>query len=103
MYITTTIELREVTLLQEDGHVIDCEESVSLTVVCMTEGACVSGEYTYKLLESPSTCDMKEVRTIPMTRVVLPHGTNREEHYWVSQEHKIILRRAGELQVTGCS
>ena len=90
-------------LLQENGRVIDSEESVSLTATCVTDGACVSGEYTYKLLESPSTCDMKEVRTIAMTRVVLPHGTNREEQYWVSQEHKIVLRRAGELQVAGCS
>ena len=103
MYITTTIELREVTLLQEDGHVIDCEESVSLTVVCMTEGACVSGEYTYKLLESPSTCNMKKIRTVPMVRVMLPHGTSREKQYWVNQEHKIILRQAGELQVASCS
>ena len=65
---------------------------MSLTAACVTDGACVNGEYTYKLLESPSTCDMKEVRTIPMTRVVLPHGTNREEQYGVSQEHKIVLR-----------
>ena len=91
VYITRTIELREVTLLQEDERVIDSKESVSLTAACVTEGACVSGEYTYKLLESPSTCDMKEVRTVPMVRVMLPHGTSREEQYWVNQEHKIIL------------
>ena len=103
VYITTEIELREVILLQENGRVIDAEESVSLTATCVTDGACVNGEYTYKLLETPSTCDMREVRTIAMTRVVLPHGTNREEQYWVSQEHKIVLRRAGELQVAGCS
>ena len=98
VYVTTTVELREVTLLQEDGRVIDSDESVFLTMACVTEGACVSGEYTYWLLESPSPCNMKEIRTVPMVRVTLPHGTNHEEQYCVNQEHKVILRRTGNCR-----
>lgn len=102
IYVTTMIELREVTLIQEGGRVIDADESVTLTAACVSEGSCISGEFTYRLLESPSPCNLREIRTVPMVRVTLPHRTSREEQYWVNQEHKIILRRTGELQVTGC-
>ena len=38
-----------------------------------------------------------------MERVLLLHDDKREEEYWISREHKLILRKNGDTQISGCS
>lgn len=102
VYVTISVELKEVTLVYEDGKVVDTDESTTLPTTCVTDGSCVGGEFVYKIIDKVNTCNFRLIRTVPMTRVLLPHGEKREEDYWISEEHKLILRKNGEIQISGC-
>ena len=102
VYVTATIELVETTLLVEGDKVVDTIDSVKLPHSCVSEKGCIGGENTYIVLETPNPCKWREICTIKGEKIVLTHdGTNTP--YWVSKDHKMIIRKAGELTIQGCS
>ena len=101
VYVTTEVMLTQVDILSSGLKTEDTDLRIALPATCILDGACEVDTYTYVLIDKVDLCKLQEVRMIPMTKYMLPHGGSLRLYY-VNKLHKVILRKSEVFQVTGC-